>query len=216
MTLLYGGIEAGGTKFVCAVGTGPDDLQMTRFPTTTPAETYGQAIEFFRPYARRGELAAVGIASFGPVDPNPASPTFGYITTTPKAGWAHSDFVGTIKRALDVPVGFDTDVNVAQDFVTADQFQPPVLTAQGTTHMGTAIHTALDHGINFFDHADIYTEGQAEEVFATIWQDAPRLREKIYLQTKCGTRGSGSHQTGLRDPPHRAGINRWLMDKTGI
>ncbi len=113
MTRLYGGIEAGGTKFVCAVGTDPDDLHIIRFPTTTPAETYGQAIEFFRPFAERGELAAVGIASFGPVDPNPASPTFGYITSTPKPGWGHSNFVGTIKDGLAVPVGFDTDVNVA-------------------------------------------------------------------------------------------------------
>ncbi|MGB8646924.1 MAG: ROK family protein [Anaerolineae bacterium] len=113
MSLFYGGIEAGGTKFVCAVGTGPDDLELTRFPTTTPAETFGQAIEFFKAQASRRPLAAIGIASFGPVDPNPASPTFGYITSTPKPGWDHANFMGTIKQALGVPVGFDTDVNVA-------------------------------------------------------------------------------------------------------
>lgn len=111
---LLGGIEAGGTKFVCAVGTGPGDLRAeTRFPTTTPEETIGQAITFFKEQALQEPLAAIGIASFGPVDPNPASPTFGYITTTPKPGWAQTDFAGTIKRALGVPVGFDTDVNVA-------------------------------------------------------------------------------------------------------
>lgn len=99
---------------MCAVGTGPGDLRAeVRFPTTTPEETIGQAIRFFRQQQERKPLAAIGIASFGPVDPNPASPTFGYITTTPKPGWAHTDFAGAIRRALRVPVGFDTDVNVA-------------------------------------------------------------------------------------------------------
>jgi fructokinase len=113
MKQLFGGIEAGGTKFVCAVGTQPDDLTETRFPTTLPAETFEQAIDFFQHAGGVDRLAAIGIASFGPVDPNPASPTFGFITSTPKPGWAHTDFVGAIRRALDVPVGFDTDVNVA-------------------------------------------------------------------------------------------------------
>jgi fructokinase len=112
---LWGGIEAGGTKFVCAVGTGPDNLRAeVRFPTTTPEETIGQAIQFFEAYQKEKKpLAAIGIASFGPVDPDPASPTFGYITSTPKQGWAHTDFAGVVRRALGVPVGFDTDVNGA-------------------------------------------------------------------------------------------------------
>jgi fructokinase len=111
---LFGGIEAGGTKFVCAIGAGPDDLRAeTRFPTTIPGETISQAIEFFRRQAENEPLAAIGIASFGPVDPNPGSPTFGYITSTPKAGWAKTDFAGAISRALGLPVGFDTDVNGA-------------------------------------------------------------------------------------------------------
>ncbi len=113
MSHLYGGIEAGGTKFVCAVGTGPADLELTRFPTTTPAETFSRAIDFFKQESTRGVLAAIGIASFGPVDPNPASPTFGYITSTPKPGWEHANFVGPIKQALGLPVGFDTYVNAA-------------------------------------------------------------------------------------------------------
>src|SRR5512136_1976053 len=111
---LFGGIEGGGTKFVCAVGTGPGDLRAeTRFPTTTPEETIGRALTFFQEQAQQEPLAAIGIAAFGPVDPNPASPTFGYITTTPKPGWADVDFAGTVSRALNVPVGFDTDVNGA-------------------------------------------------------------------------------------------------------
>ncbi|HOG45982.1 MAG TPA: ROK family protein [Anaerolineae bacterium] len=109
---LWGGIEAGGTKFVCAVGTGPGELREARFATTTPAETIARAVEFFRREAGTA-LVAVGIGSFGPVDPNPASPTFGSITSTPKPGWAHTDLVGPIGRALGVPVAFDTDVNAA-------------------------------------------------------------------------------------------------------
>lgn len=112
---LFGGIEAGGTKFVCAVGTGPNDLRAEiRFPTTTPAENLTLCISFFQEQATKyGGVTAVGIASFGPVDPNPDSPTFGYITTTPKPGWANTDFAGAIGRALAAPVGFDTDVNGA-------------------------------------------------------------------------------------------------------
>ena len=116
MTSAYvGGIEAGGTKFVCAVGTGPDDVRAeTRFPTTTPEETIGRAVAFFREQeAIHGRPAAIGIASFGPLDPNPASPTFGYITSTPKPRWANVDLAGAIRSALGVPVGFDTDVNIA-------------------------------------------------------------------------------------------------------
>ncbi|RMH02434.1 MAG: ROK family protein [Chloroflexi bacterium] len=112
---LFGGIEAGGTKFVCAVGTAPDDIRAEiRFPTTTPEETIGRAIAFFQEQqAIYGTVQAVGIGSFGPVDPHPDSPTYGYITTTPKPGWANTPFAGWIKEALGVPVAFDTDVNVA-------------------------------------------------------------------------------------------------------
>uniref|UniRef100_A0A7C1JIL0 fructokinase n=1 Tax=Caldilinea aerophila TaxID=133453 RepID=A0A7C1JIL0_9CHLR len=111
---LYGGIEAGGTKFVCAVASGPDDVRdEIRFPTTTPEETLAQAIDFFQTHHRREPLRAIGVACFGPIDPNPASPTFGYVTTTPKPYWAHTDVVGRLKAALGLPVGFDTDVNGA-------------------------------------------------------------------------------------------------------
>lgn len=115
MSALVGGIEAGGTKFVCAVGTGPGDIRaQIRIATTTPAETIGQSIEFFRAQRHAlGPIAAVGIASFGPIDPCPGSRTFGYITSTPKPGWGNTDFAGAVQRALGVPVGFDTDVNVA-------------------------------------------------------------------------------------------------------
>src|SRR3954464_13172221 len=112
---LYGAVEAGGTKFVCGVGSGPEDIQTVSFPTSTPQETLARTVDYFRgEQQRRGvSLAGVGIGSFGPVDPDPGSPTWGYITSTPKPGWANVDLTGTIGRALGVPLGFDTDVNGA-------------------------------------------------------------------------------------------------------
>ncbi len=111
---LLGAVEAGGTKFVCAVGTGPQDLRArSEYPTTSPEETIRRAIAFLQEQASRVALAAVGIASFGPIDVNPASPHWGHITSTPKPGWQNADVAGPIGRALGVPVAFDTDVNVA-------------------------------------------------------------------------------------------------------
>jgi fructokinase len=115
MTPLFGGIEGGGTKFVCAVGTSPQDIRReARFSTTTPAETLQQVIHFFQQAEREfGRLAALGVASFGPLDPHPASATFGRILLTPKPGWSGADIVGTLRAAFDLPIGFDTDVNGA-------------------------------------------------------------------------------------------------------
>jgi fructokinase len=115
MAPLYAALEAGGTKFNCVVGAGPDDVRaQTRIPTTTPEATLREALEFFRAQrAALGPLTAAGIASFGPVDLDPASPAYGFITSTPKPGWAHTDMVGPVRQALGVPVRFDTDVNAA-------------------------------------------------------------------------------------------------------
>jgi fructokinase len=108
---VYGGIETGGSKWECAIATGPDGLRATAtIATTTPAETIGRAVAFFE---REGPVAAIGIGSFGPVDQKLGSPTWGHITTTPKPGWAHTDVGQEIRRRLSVPVAFDTDVNAA-------------------------------------------------------------------------------------------------------
>lgn len=110
MQRVVGGVEAGGTKFVCAVGTGPDDVRAeTTIPTTTPAETLARVVEFFRAHAA---LGAIGVGAFGPLDLDPASATFGWITNTPKPGWARTDLVGAL-APLGVPIALDTDVNAA-------------------------------------------------------------------------------------------------------
>jgi fructokinase len=113
---LLAGVEAGGTKFACAVGTGPDDLRAeARIPTTTPAETLARVAAFLRDAAREhGPVAALGVACFGPADVDPDSPAWGRITSTPKAGWRDTDVLGPLRAALPgLPAAFDTDVNGA-------------------------------------------------------------------------------------------------------
>jgi len=112
---MFGGIEGGGTKFICAVGTSPDDIRREiRIPTTTPEETLGHAISFFKQAeADIGRLSALGVACFGPVDPRPDSPTYGHILPTPKPGWTNTNVLGILKSVLDMPMAFDVDVNGA-------------------------------------------------------------------------------------------------------
>lgn len=108
---MYGGVELGGTKVVCLVGTGPDDVgDRQRIPTTTPDETLGRVREFF---AGHPEVDAMGIASFGPVELRRTSTGYGTITTTPKPGWNGADVRGMVASFFDGPIGFDTDVNGA-------------------------------------------------------------------------------------------------------
>ena len=107
---LYGALEAGGTKMVCAIGDENGNiLERISIPTRTPAETMGPMIDFFRGKGIR----ALGIGCFGPVDLNKKSPTYGYITSTPKLAWQNFPIVAEFEKALGVPVGFDTDVNAA-------------------------------------------------------------------------------------------------------
>jgi len=112
---LIGAIEAGGTKFVLACGTGPDDLRdLERIPTTTPAETLARCVDYFKAAAQKhAPLAALGIGTFGPAGVDPAKPDWGFITTTPKPGWQNADMGAMLGKALGIPVAFDTDVNAA-------------------------------------------------------------------------------------------------------
>jgi fructokinase len=108
---IFGGVETGGTWCVCALGKGPDDLiALERFPTSSPEETLDHVVAFFR---RGPAPVAVGIGSFGPVDLDPASPTWGTVTTTPKPGWRDVAVAPFVAEGLGVTVAFDTDVNAA-------------------------------------------------------------------------------------------------------
>lgn len=111
MTDVFGGVETGGTWCVCALGTGPEDVrELVEFPTTSPAETLERIVSFFRAHP---VPSAIGIGSFGPVDADPESPTWGHVTTTPKPGWQHTSVAGVVRDRLGVPVAFDTDVVAA-------------------------------------------------------------------------------------------------------
>lgn len=110
MGKLYGSIEAGGTKFVCAVGDEEYTVvDKTQFPTTTPEETIAQTIAYFKAF--EADLAGIAIGSFGPIDIDPSSETYGYITTTPKPGWANVDLLGQLSTAFEIPFDVTTDVN---------------------------------------------------------------------------------------------------------
>ncbi|MEM7013240.1 MAG: ROK family protein [Verrucomicrobiota bacterium] len=112
---LIAAIEAGGTKFVASLASGPDDIRVRkRIPTTKPDETIPKLLEFFRDaIAEHGQPEAIGIGTFGPVDLQKDSPTFGHITSTPKLAWQNADLLGPIQAALDLPAFIDTDVNAA-------------------------------------------------------------------------------------------------------
>jgi fructokinase len=112
---LLGGIEAGGTKFICGVAN-PDGtmLETIRIPTTSAAETLTAAAEFFEDVvSRAGPLAALSIGSFGPLSMHPDATDFGAITDTPKQGWSNVNLLGFLEHRLNVPISFDTDVNCA-------------------------------------------------------------------------------------------------------
>ena len=144
-----GALEAGGTKMVCAVGDEKGTvMERIRIPTTTPEETLGRMIAWFR----EREIDALGIGCFGPIDLRRSSKTYGYITTTPKPGWAWCDIVGAFRRALQVPVGFDTDVNASVlgevSYGQAQGLQTVLYLTVGTgIGLGVYLNGALHHGI---------------------------------------------------------------------
>ena len=150
---LYGGIETGGTKCVCMVAEGPDNIiAETVFSTTTPDETIRQAVTFFNEQMRVNRVAALGIGTFGPIDLDPESPTFGYITTTPKPGWGNVNLVKKIEKELQIPVVIDTDVNAAAmgEYLwgSALGIDPFVYFTIGTgIGMGGLINGSLMHGL---------------------------------------------------------------------
>ncbi len=112
--LIYGAVEGGGTKFVCMVGTGPADVvDEVTIPTTSPTETIGAVIEFLARKRSGVELAAVGVATFGPIGLDPESDTYGCVLKTTKVEWSGARILSPIGRRLGVPIGWDTDVNGA-------------------------------------------------------------------------------------------------------
>jgi len=111
---LFAGIEAGGTKFVCAIGDALGNIrEKIIIPTTMPEETMAQVIKYLQAINAITPISAIGIATFGPIDLDKKSPYYGYITTPPKPGWGYYNILGAIQKFFPLPIGFDTDVNGA-------------------------------------------------------------------------------------------------------
>lgn len=147
--MLLGAIEAGGTKFVCAIGNEEGLIEKRKqFDTTTPEETMKKVISFFKDK----NIKALGVGSFGPIDLNEKSDTFGYITSTPKAGWKNYNILGELKKHFNIPIGFDTDVNGAalgeMNFGAARGLKSCVYMTVGTgIGAGAVVEGKLLHGM---------------------------------------------------------------------
>jgi fructokinase len=108
--VLIGAVEAGGTKFVCGIGNEEGEaLDRISFPTEYPEKTLAQVVDYFKDKG----IDALGIGSFGPINLDPSSEQYGYVTTTPKPGWTNYPVLPELKKALNIPIGWDTDVNAA-------------------------------------------------------------------------------------------------------
>jgi fructokinase len=172
---MFGGIEAGGTKFVCVIGTGPAAIVATkRIEVGDPAETIGAARNFFLEALAEGmQLDAIGIGSFGPLELRHGHPRYGCITTTPKAGWSGTDMVGPFASGLGVPIEFDTDVNAAAlaegRWGAARGLRSFIYLTLGTgVGGGAVVDGRLVHGLGHPEMGHIAVERRADDVFAGV------------------------------------------------
>ncbi|TYP74791.1 ROK family protein [Paenibacillus methanolicus] len=163
-----GAIEAGGTKFVCGIGNEHGAIEdRVSFPTEQPEITMANVIDYFRDK----DVEAIGIGSFGPIDIDKASPTYGHVTTTPKPGWSGFDLVGTLKREFDVPYGWDTDVNAAAlgeaTWGAAKGLDSCVYYTVGTgVGVGVYAEGKLVHGLVHPEGGHVLTRRHPEDDFA--------------------------------------------------
>lgn len=162
-----GALEAGGTKMVCAIGNEQGEIfERATFPTLTPEETVPPMVEFFKQH----QVDALGIACFGPIDPDINSKTYGYILRTPKIPWRDYDFVGAFQEALNVPIGFDTDVNGSLlgevYFGAAKGLSDAVYYTIGTgIGAGIMVNGALLHGMQHAEAGHILMRQEAGDDF---------------------------------------------------
>lgn len=147
--MLYGALEAGGTKMVCAIGKEDGTIiEQVSIPTTTPEETMPRIIEYFKDK----DIASLGVGTFGPVDVNEGSDTYGHILDTPKLPWRGYDVAGTLVKELGVKVGIDTDVNGSClgeiTFGASKGLDPVVYITIGTgVGVGIFVNGRLLHGM---------------------------------------------------------------------
>ncbi|MEV3568290.1 ROK family protein [Paenibacillus larvae] len=164
---LLGAVEAGGTKFVCGVGTADGQVvDRVSFPTTTPEETMKRVIDYFK----TKDISAMGVGSFGPVDPRKDSPTYGYITSTPKPHWGGYNLLGELKKHFNVPMEFDTDVNGAAlgeaKFGTARGLLSCMYITVGTgIGAGALVDGKLVHGLSHPEMGHILVRRHPEDTY---------------------------------------------------
>lgn len=162
-----GALEAGGTKMVCAVGLEDGTiLEQISIPTTTPEDTMPKLIAYF---AKRG-IEALGVGSFGPIDINQNSGTYGYILDTPKLAWKQFDLIGSLKKDLKIPMGFDTDVNASclgeMTFGCAKELKNAIYITIGTgIGVGICIDGNLVHGMLHPEAGHILMRVHPEDTF---------------------------------------------------
>ncbi|WP_426454902.1 ROK family protein [Paenibacillus sp. S-38] len=165
-----GAIEAGGTKFVCGIGNETGFIEdRISFPTEHPEETIKNVITYFSDK----NVRAIGIGTFGPINVDPKSPFYGYITTTPKPGWSNYDFLGVLKQTFNVPFGWDTDVNAAAfgeaKWGAAQGLDSCVYYTIGTgIGLGVYIEGQLVHGLVHPEGGHILVRRHGEDNFEGI------------------------------------------------
>lgn len=170
---MYGAIELGGTKIVCAVGTGPDDIQARcRIPTGHPDDSLRSCLDFFSQWLSAG-LRGLGIASFGPLHLDPSQSEYGRIAATPKPGWAGTDLLGFFAQALELPVAVDTDVNAAAlaeaRWGAGRGADPVVYVTVGTGIGGGAVVNGRPlHGLGHPEMGHMRVGRLAEDTFAGV------------------------------------------------
>ncbi|WP_408868746.1 ROK family protein [Brochothrix campestris] len=168
--MLLGAIEAGGTKFVCAVAD--ENLQLLErisLPTTTPTETLAAVFAFFEPH----QLDALAIGSFGPIDVNEVSPTYGSILATPKIAWQQFDLLGTLKRHFQIPIAFTTDVNAAafgelKRGAARGKHSCVYLTVGTGIGGGVVMNDQLFHGFSHPEMGHILVKHHSDDAFAGV------------------------------------------------
>lgn len=165
-----GCIEAGGTKFVCALlDESRNVLESITIATTTPKQTLDQVYAFFDQF----EMDAIGVASFGPIDLNKESETYGYFTTTPKPGWAWTPFASELEERYKIPVGFDTDVNAAAlgelNYGAAQGLENVVYYTVGTgIGAGVIVNKKMVHGMMHPEAGHIMVGNHSDDDFEGV------------------------------------------------
>lgn len=165
--MILGSIEAGGTKFVCGIGNENGEvIERISLPTRTPNETMPEVIAFFQKYM----VDAIGIGTFGPIDINKSSSTYGYILNTPKLAWQHYPLLQVVKEALPVPIRFTTDVNAAAlgeyQFGAAKDLKSCLYITIGTgIGAGAVLNGALLEGLSHPEMGHILVRRHPEDSF---------------------------------------------------